>query len=58
MESATIFQIIDADANIKATTSRMDGKDFISIISPDHDAVITFSLDDFRRMVAAVDRHF
>lgn len=58
MDTTTIFQITDADTNVKATTSRMDDTDFISIVSPDHDAVIVFTLADFRRLVAAVDRHF
>lgn len=58
MDSATIFQIIDADTNVKVTASRIDDADFICIISPDYNAVITLSLNDFRRMVAAVDRHF
>lgn len=58
MDITTIFQIKDADTNIKATTARADDTDFISIVSPDHDAVITFTLTDFRRLVASVDRHF
>ena len=58
VDSQTIFQITDADTNVKANVSRIDDQDFISIISPDHDAVITFSLSDFRRLVASVDRHF
>lgn len=58
MNADTIFQIKDADTNIKATATSGDDDNFVSVISPDYDAVITMSLSDFRRLVGAVDRYF
>lgn len=58
MDSTVIFQIKDADTDIKATAAHRDGSDLVTIMSPDRDAYITLSLADFRRLVASVDRHF
>lgn len=62
MQQKTVFQILDADTDLKASISFADaatgGEDHIVISSPERDQCIVMALSDFRRMVAAVERRF
>jgi hypothetical protein len=49
--------IKDADMTLDAVVSTWDdGQVFVSVSDSDHDAHITISLADWKRLVAAVDR--
>ena len=58
MKSQKIFHILDADTDINASISTDDdGSDpYIVISKPSHDAIISLTLADFRRLVASVNR--
>ena len=59
MQATTDIALIIQDADIKLqadVTTWGDGDVFVTVSDSDHDARITISLADWRRLVAAVDR--
>lgn len=62
MKSRKIFQIIDADTNVSASITSDDADDAPDYITISrgggYDDLITLTLADFRRMVAAVEHQY